>query len=81
MVMLTFQLNSLLSFVGLHPFYMLGLFVSMHGGGIVPEIWGHNADSRNIFHVLIITNSLGIFVTTNEGLIPRDLRLFMSQAQ
>ena len=78
MVVLTFQLNALCSFVGLNPFNML-VFFSMHGRGIVAEIWGHNADSRNRFHVLIITNSTGIFITTNEGLTtPRgDLKLFL----
>lgn len=75
MVVLTFQLNALYSFVGLNPFNMLFFVTSTHGGGIVAEIWGHNTDSRNIFHALIITNSTGIFITPNEGLTPRgDLK-------
>lgn len=41
------------------------------------EIWGHIADSRNITMYLLLL-SVGIFVTTNEGLTPReDLKLFM----
>lgn len=45
------------------------------------EIWAHIEDSRNISMYLLLL-SIGIFVTTNEGLSPRDdLKLFMQQAQ
>ena len=52
-------------------------FFPMHGGGIMAEIWAHIEDSRNISMYLLLL-SIGIFVTTNEGLSPRDdLKLFM----
>lgn len=45
------------------------------------EIWAHIADSRNISMYLLLL-SIGIFVTINEGVSPRDdLKLFMQQAQ
>lgn len=73
LVVLTFQLNSLCSW-SRSPFYLL--VFSMHAGEIMAEIWGHSADSRNISLYLLLL-SIGILVTTNEGLTPRgDLKLF-----
>lgn len=51
--------------------------IFLYGGGIMAEIWAHIEDSRNISMYLLLL-SIGIFVTTNEGLSPRDdLKLFM----